>query len=65
MVVNPFSPDPVFGAYLGTKFLRLEFERDVSNFYQWLILIHSNSLKAKVLNEEVGFGIVFVWVLKN
>ena len=41
----------VFGAYLGTKFLRLEFERDVSNFYQWLILIHSNSLKAKVLNE--------------
>ena len=55
----------MFGAYLGTKFLRLEFERDVSSFYQWLILIHSNSLKAKVLNEEVGFGIVFVWVLKN
>ena len=56
---------PSFGSYLGTKFLRLEFERDVKVLYQWLILVHHNSLKAKVWGENVCFGIVLYGLNKT
>ena len=56
---------PSFGSYLGTKFLRLEFERDVKVFYQWLILVHHNSLKAKVWGDNVCFRIVLYGLNKT